>query len=52
MKSHIPEIPGIELAETYENHSTNKDDYKFKRVLIIGKGNSAFETATFILDTA
>lgn len=52
MKEYIPNIPGIELVDTYGNHDTNRDLYNNKRVLIIGKGNSAFETATHLLDRA
>lgn len=44
-KEYIPDIPGIELCETYGNHSLNLRNYRNKRVLLIGKSNSAFETA-------
>ncbi|TCI85718.1 NAD(P)-binding domain-containing protein [Tenacibaculum sp. M341] len=44
-KPYIPEIPGIEYGDHYMTMSLNKKDYENKRVLIIGKGNSAFETA-------
>lgn len=47
-----PEIPGIELAECYSKMSVNKADYTNQRVLIIGKGNSAFETADHLVDSA
>lgn len=39
------DIEGIELADSYEGHDINLDLYENKRVGIIGKGNSAFETA-------
>jgi thioredoxin reductase len=52
MREHIPDIPGVELAEMYSNHDQNRDAYTNKRVLIIGKGNSAFETGTHLLDRA
>jgi thioredoxin reductase len=52
MKEFVPDIPGVELADMYGVHDTNRDSYKDKRVLIIGKGNSAFETATHLLDRA
>lgn len=48
-KPHIPNIEGIELAEGYEDH--NPDDlarYTNKRVVILGRGNSAFETANHL----
>ncbi|GAA3795647.1 NAD(P)-binding domain-containing protein [Sphaerisporangium flaviroseum] len=49
---HIPDIPGIELAVGYEDVSSSGVDFTDKRVLIIGKGNSAFETAQAILGHA
>ena len=51
-KLYLPEIPGIELAEKYTKVSVNPDDFENQRVLIIGKGNSAFETADNLIDTA
>lgn len=51
-KPYIPNIPGIELAEQYEQVSTDKSDFVNQRVLVIGKGNSAFETADHLIDTA
>lgn len=42
----IPEdIEGIELSTGYEEQSLDLEQYKNKRVCIIGQGNSAFETA-------
>ncbi|XP_026217592.1 FAD-dependent oxidoreductase domain-containing protein 2 isoform X2 [Anabas testudineus] len=43
---------GSDLVEGYESISTNPDDYKDQAVLILGKGNSAFETAQSILGKA
>jgi thioredoxin reductase len=51
-KAYIPEIPGIETAELYNNVSVNPHDFTDQRVLIIGKGNSGFETADNLLETA
>jgi len=34
---------------TYQNHSTNVDDYEDQRVLIIGRGNAAFEVAQNVM---
>lgn len=51
-KENIPSINGIELCETYGTHSVEKSEYENKRVLIIGKGNSGFETADHLIDTA
>jgi hypothetical protein len=51
-KPHLPGIPGIEHAETYASASTDPTAYAGKRVLIIGRGHSAFETADNISATA
>lgn len=51
-KPYIPEIPGIELTENYENVSVDPQDFINQRVLILGKGNSAFETADNLISTA
>ena len=51
-KPYIPPIPGIEAAEDYGTVSVNPRDFVNQRVLIIGKGNSAFETADNLLETA
>ena len=40
-----PQVEGIEYAEDYSVMSVDKKDFINKRVLVIGKGNSAFETA-------
>jgi len=51
-KPYIPRIPGIENAELYTTVSVNPHDFVDQRVLIIGKGNSAFETAGNLIETA
>jgi thioredoxin reductase len=51
-KMWLPDIPGIELCDTYVNHSLDLEDYTNKRVLIVGKGNSAFETANHLEQSA
>ncbi len=48
----VPDIPGKELCDTYGTHSIDPEDYINQRVLIIGKGNSGFETADHISETA
>ncbi|EMI40457.1 NAD(P)-binding domain-containing protein [Rhodopirellula sp. SWK7] len=48
-KPYIPEIPGIELTENYADMSIDPDDFAGQRVLILGKGNSAFETANHLI---
>jgi len=47
----IARIPGIELAEQYRDVSVDPADFVNQRVLIIGKGNSAFETADNLIET-
>ena len=51
-KPYVPEIPGIELAENYTDVSVDPEDFANQRVLIIGKGNSGFETADNLVATA
>ncbi|WP_428240629.1 NAD(P)-binding domain-containing protein [Gynuella sp.] len=49
---NVPDIPGIEHAEQYANVSIDSEKFENKRVLIIGKGNSAFESADHIAGSA
>lgn len=49
---YVPDIPGIELATGYEDAPVAGEDYAGRRVLVIGKGNSAFETAQALLPYA
>ncbi len=51
-KLNEPRIEGLELAENYVNMSIDPQDFVNQRVLIIGKGNSAFETADNLAETA
>lgn len=51
-KPYIPAIPGIELAENYSDCSVDRQDFINQRVLILGKGNSAFETANHLIPAA
>jgi thioredoxin reductase len=49
----IPDnIEGIELTTSYEEHDTDLEKYRNKRVGILGQGNSAFETADHLAGTA
>jgi thioredoxin reductase len=50
-KLYMPPIPGIELAEKYTEVSIDPEDFANQRVLIIGKGNSGFETADNLVGT-
>jgi len=49
---HVPSIPGIELAESYRTMSVDPAEFRGQRVLILGKGNSAFETADNLVEVA
>ncbi|WP_327026554.1 NAD(P)-binding domain-containing protein [Micromonospora sp. NBC_01739] len=49
---YVPPIEGAELAERYDTVSVDPEDFTNQRVLIIGKGNSAFETADALIETA
>ncbi|MFJ2085171.1 NAD(P)-binding domain-containing protein [Micromonospora chokoriensis] len=49
---HVPPIEGADLAERYDTVSVDPADFVNQRVLIIGKGNSAFETADALVETA
>ncbi|MDY7225836.1 NAD(P)-binding domain-containing protein [Hyalangium rubrum] len=51
-RPYLPHIEGIELADTYVDVSVKPEDFDNQRVLIIGKGNSAFETAENLVETA
>lgn len=48
----VVDFAGSDLVEGYESISTNPEDYKNQAVLILGKGNSAFETAQSLLGSA
>jgi thioredoxin reductase len=49
---YVPAIPGVETAEQYATVSVEPKDFTDQRVLIIGKGNSALETADNLVETA
>ncbi|MER6266935.1 NAD(P)-binding domain-containing protein [Streptomyces sp900105755] len=51
-RPYIPDVPGIETAEQYPDVSVAPDDFTDQRVLILGKGNSALETADNLVETA
>jgi thioredoxin reductase len=50
-KENIPDIPGIELCEKYSQTNIDPKNYINQRVLVLGKGNSAFETADNLIET-
>ena len=51
-RPYVPPIPGIELSENYCDVSVDGEEFVNQKVLIIGKGNSAFETADNLIPTA
>jgi cation diffusion facilitator CzcD-associated flavoprotein CzcO len=51
-RPYIPPIDGAELAEPYSEVSVDPAEFTGRRVLIIGRGNSAFETADNLVETA
>ena len=51
-RPHLPPIPGIELVDPYTDVSVDPAEFADQRVLILGKGNSAFETAENLISTA
>ena len=50
-EANTPSISGVELCENYDRFSVDPDDYLDQRVFILGKGNSAFETADNLIAT-
>ncbi|HEV7964607.1 MAG TPA: NAD(P)-binding domain-containing protein [Actinoplanes sp.] len=50
-RGYEPEIPGFELAEGYAEMPVDPWDFLDQKVLVIGKGNSAFETAENLMET-
>jgi thioredoxin reductase len=51
-KPYVPDIEGVGTAEPYGSVSVDPADFTNQRVLIIGRGNSAFETADNLIETA
>ncbi|MCZ9336994.1 NAD(P)-binding domain-containing protein, partial [Streptomyces sp. TRM76130] len=49
---NVPDIPGVELAERYDSFDPDPETFTDQRVLIIGRGNSAFETADGLMEHA
>ena len=50
--AYVPPIPGVELVDGYDTASVDLDAYRGKKLLIIGKGNAAFEMANSVLNVA
>lgn len=51
-RPHVPAVPGIELADSYSDAPQDPQAYANQHVLILGKGNSGFETAEEMIATA
>ncbi|MEV0263487.1 NAD(P)-binding domain-containing protein [Streptomyces sp. NPDC050617] len=51
-RAYVPDIDGVETAERYDSVTTDAADFTGSRVLIIGRGNSAFETADHLIEKA
>lgn len=51
-KPVVPDIPGIELADGYTDAPRDPEVYAGQHVLILGKGNSGFETADELIESA
>ncbi|MGW4111048.1 NAD(P)-binding domain-containing protein [Actinosynnema sp. NPDC004786] len=49
---HVPPIPGIGHVERYDTFDTDPESFTGQRVLVIGKGNSGFETADALVEHA
>ncbi|XP_070555376.1 FAD-dependent oxidoreductase domain-containing protein 2-like [Ptychodera flava] len=49
---HEPKIQGVELIDSYQDHSLDLEEYKNKKVCILGGGNSAFEVADHLAGSA
>lgn len=50
-KPFIPSIPGVEHCENYSSVNIDPETFANQRVLILGKGNSAFEMAELLTET-
>ncbi|MEU4654112.1 NAD(P)-binding domain-containing protein [Streptomyces sp. NPDC023723] len=51
-RPNVPDLPGVELAERYDSFDPDPESFTDQRVLIIGRGNSAFETADSLMEHA
>ncbi|GAA2667122.1 MULTISPECIES: NAD(P)-binding domain-containing protein [Actinosynnema] len=51
-KPHLPPIPGIDRVEHYGTYDPDPAGFRGQRVLVVGKGNSAFEVANSLVRAA
>ncbi|XP_070579886.1 FAD-dependent oxidoreductase domain-containing protein 2-like [Ptychodera flava] len=49
---HMPDIEGVDTVDSYQDHDIDLKEYENKKVLILGGGNSAFETADHLAGSA
>lgn len=49
---YVPNVAGMELVERYDTMSVDPEDFIDQRVLILGRGNSGYETATNLVGAA
>ncbi|MGH8794222.1 MAG: NAD(P)-binding domain-containing protein [Stackebrandtia sp.] len=52
IEQYVPDIPGIDLADRYADVPADPAEFAGARVLVVGKGNSAFETASALTPVA
>lgn len=50
-KQVVPEFPGAEYVEPYSTVTIDPEEFRNQRVMVIGKGNSGFETADNLIET-
>ncbi|HET6703676.1 NAD(P)-binding domain-containing protein [Amycolatopsis sp.] len=51
-KPYIPDFPGADLVDQYVDVDVDPANFTDQRVLVLGKGNSAFETADNLIEQA
>ena len=51
-RPYVPSIPGIDQVESYADVSVDPEDFVNQRVLVIGQGSPAAETADHLIPTA
>ncbi|HZE37551.1 MAG TPA: NAD(P)-binding domain-containing protein [Stackebrandtia sp.] len=51
-KPYIPDFDGAQLADAYPDVSVDPEGFTDQKVLIVGRGNSAFETADNLIEHA
>jgi thioredoxin reductase len=51
-KPYIPDFPGADLIDQYVDVDVDPEHFTDQRVLVLGKGNSAFETAGNLMERA